>query len=164
MVVFFLPSPAPAQEALQNSLAGEAAAESHKVHPESLPYTFKTGDLRVLVTPSLNGSWNDNINIAHTNTQQDFIITPAVQILTSYPVSQLNLLSLNVGIGWDQYIETSQYRMWGLVGINTSSTASIAPGVCSPGPGFHSISTSRIFGSTSMTMLPTLKIPRNSQP
>ena len=114
MVVFFLPSPAPAQEALQNSLAGEAAAESHKVHPESLPYTFKTGDLRVLVTPSLNGSWNDNINIAHTNTQQDFIITPAVQILTTYPVSQLNLLSLNVGIGYDKYLDHPDLSTWSL--------------------------------------------------
>jgi hypothetical protein len=112
--VFLLPPSAPAQEALRNSLAGEAAAESRHIHPESLPYTFKTGELRVLVSPSLGCDWNDNINIAHTNALQDFILTPAVQVIASYPVSKLNLLSLNVGIGYDQYIEHSQYSTWSL--------------------------------------------------
>ena len=104
--------PAPAQEALRNSLTGEAAAEARKLQRQSLPYTFKSGDFKVLVTPSLGLDWNDNINIVRTNALQDFILKPRVQLNLSYPITENNLLSLNVGGGYDKYLDHDQYSTW----------------------------------------------------
>jgi len=104
--------PAPAQEALRNSLTGEAAAAARKIQVESLPYTFKYGDFKLLLTPSLDLDWNDNINIVKTNALQDFILKPRMQLDLSYPITQNNLLSLNVGGGYDKYLDHDQYSTW----------------------------------------------------
>ena len=103
---------APAQEALRESQAGDAAAQARIVQSESLPYTIKSGDFKLLVVPSLGLDWNDNINISKTNALQDFILKPQVQLNASYPVSQNNLLSLNVGAGYQNYFEHPSYSTW----------------------------------------------------
>jgi len=54
---------ASAQEALQNSLAGEAAAGARTQQMQSTDYTFKDGDFQMLVLPSMGFEWNDNINL-----------------------------------------------------------------------------------------------------
>ena len=105
-------SPAPAQEALRNSLTGEAAAAARKLQVQSVPYTFKSGDFKLLITPSLGMDWNDNINIVNTNALQDFILRPRVQLNLSYPITQNNLLSLSVGGGYDKYLDHDQYSTW----------------------------------------------------
>src|SRR5208282_3327011 len=96
-LVLLAASPALAQEALRDSLAGDAAAEARKTQMESLPYTFKSGDFKLLVVPSLSLSLNDNVNTVKTDPQQDFILSPLVQLDLSYPITQNNVLSLNVG-------------------------------------------------------------------
>lgn len=104
--------PAPAQEALRDSLAVETAAEARQIQLESLPYTFKSDDFRLLVVPSLSLAWNDNVNIVKTDPEQDFILSPLVQLTASYPISKYNLLSLNVGAGYDKYFDHDQYSTW----------------------------------------------------
>ncbi len=103
---------ATAQEALRTSLAGEAAAEARQLQLQSLPYTVKSGDFKLLVVPSLGLDWNDNINISKTNAQPDFILRPQVQLDASYPITRNNMLSLNVGAGYEQYLEHDQYSTW----------------------------------------------------
>jgi|GEM_PF-635919 len=105
----FSPDLSIAQEALRNSIAGESASLANRVHPDSIPYTFKTGDLRILATPSLGFDYNDNVTLGQAGGgQSDFILKPAVQITVSYPLSQQNLLSLNVGVGYNRYFEHSE--------------------------------------------------------
>src|ERR1035441_9325852 len=53
-----------AQEALRNSIAGDAAAEAMSHQQASGAYTVKSGDFRLLVSSSLGVDWNDNINAA----------------------------------------------------------------------------------------------------
>jgi hypothetical protein len=115
-MAFVLPAPTPAlaQEALRDSLAGYAAAEARKIQLESLPYTFKSGDFRLLVVPSLGLDWNDNVNCSKTDPEPDFILSPLVQLNASYPISQNNLLCLNVGAGYDKYLDHDQYSTWRL--------------------------------------------------
>ena len=96
--------PASAQQALQNSLAGEAAAKARNQQMQSPDYTFKKGDFQMLVVPSLGFDWNDNVNLTQTNIWQDYIIKPSVGITASYPFTQRNLLYLNFSIGYDRYI------------------------------------------------------------
>jgi hypothetical protein len=95
---------ASAQEALQNSLAGEAAAGARTQQMQSTDYTFKDGDFQMLVLPSMGFEWNDNINLSKTNTLDDYILKPAVGITASYPLSQRNLLYLDINVGYDRYL------------------------------------------------------------
>ena len=111
-LILLAASPAFAQEALRDSLAGDAAAEARKTQMESLPYTFKSGDFKLLIVPSLGLDWNDNVNIVKTNALQDFILSPRVQLTASYPITQNNVLSLNAGVGYDKYLEHDQYTTW----------------------------------------------------
>src|SRR5947199_9220345 len=83
---------APAQEALRNSLAGEAAAAARHVQLQSLPYTYKSGDLRVLVTPSVGLDLNDNVNTSKTDAESDVILRPFLQLSLHYPITHRNLL------------------------------------------------------------------------
>ena len=105
----FAPTMAPAQEALRSLPAGDASAAARRAQEAAMPYTFALNDLRVLVAPSVAFTWNDNVNVAENNAQQDFIVSPSVQLAASYPVSQQNLLSLNVGAGYDQYLTHDEY-------------------------------------------------------
>jgi hypothetical protein len=97
------------QEALRNLLVDDAAVEARHLQAESQRYTIKSDDLRLLVVPSLGLDWNDNVNISRTNAQQDVIFRPRLQLAASYPITQENLLSLNVGVGYDKYFEHDQY-------------------------------------------------------
>jgi hypothetical protein len=96
---------APAQEALRDSMAGEAAAESRHIQLQSLPYTYKAGDLRVLVTPSVGMDFNDNVNASKANVESDVVVRPFVRLSLSYPMTQRNLLQLTVGVGYDEYLQ-----------------------------------------------------------
>ena len=105
---------ATAQEALRTSLAGDAAAEARRLQLQSLPYTVKSGDFRLLVTPSLELDWNDNISLARTNTQADFILRPLIALDASYPLGTYNLLNLSVAFGYDKYINHDEFSQWRL--------------------------------------------------
>lgn len=74
-----------AQEALRTSLAGDAAAEARRFQLQSMAYTLKWGDFRLLVTPSLALNWNDNINLTKDNTESDFILTPWLLLMRVIP-------------------------------------------------------------------------------
>ncbi len=97
------PRPAPAQEALQNSIAEEASAAARSSTPEGQPYTFKSGDFRLVVAPSLSASWNDNVNLSDSNREDDFIIQPTVGLNATYPLSDRNLLNLSLSAGYTFY-------------------------------------------------------------
>jgi hypothetical protein len=98
-----------AQDALRTSLAGDAAAEARNLQQQSQAYTIKSGDFRLLVTPGLSLDWNDNINLSKTDPLQDFIVFPTLGLNMSYPVTERNLLRLNVTIGYKDYLEHSDY-------------------------------------------------------
>ena len=105
MFVLFAALSASAQEALRNSVAGQTAADSRSQALQAQDYTFKNGDFRLLLTPSIGLQWNDNVNLSQTNLIDDYIVKPAVGIRASYPFTQRNVLYLDVSIGYDRYLE-----------------------------------------------------------
>jgi hypothetical protein len=113
MSAFLMTLSAPAQEALRNSLAGDAAAEA-RLQPQSQPqiYTFKKGDFSMLITPSLSLQWSDNVELSQTNAQDDFIVSPGIGIVASYPMTQRNLLQLNVTLGYNEYLNHKDLSTW----------------------------------------------------
>jgi len=59
--------------------------------------------------------YNDNINIAEENTQSDFIFRPQVNLNAIWPVTQLNTLRLDIGLGYAFYAEHSRNNTNGLL-------------------------------------------------
>jgi hypothetical protein len=76
----------------------------------NLPYTIRSGDFRLLIAPSLEVDWNDNINGSSSAAVQDYIVEPAVQFTGSYPVTVRNILTLSAGIGYAEYLEHPIYN------------------------------------------------------
>lgn len=107
--VTLISTAAVAQESSSVSLTGPEAIEARRVHPESLPYTLKSGDFRLLITSSLGLDYNDNIGISHGSPLNDFIVKPFLTLNGSYPVTANNLLTCSVGVGYDVYVEHRDY-------------------------------------------------------
>ena len=121
VLVLLAALPTPAQEALQNMQAGNKAADSRAQQMQSAQsqdYTLKKGDFRLMVMPSLGLQYNDNVNLANTNALDDFIVSPAVGITASYPLSERNLIYLDITAGYDWYIRHSRFSTFDL---NSSS-------------------------------------------
>src|ERR1700733_10891365 len=108
------PRLARAQDSLRNALAGDAAADAQRQQMATNLYTFKMGDFRLLAVPSLEMEYNDNLALAKTNTLQDFVLKPLLQLTGSYPITQQNLLNFSVGAGYDEYLEHSQISTYRL--------------------------------------------------
>lgn len=99
----------PAQELFRPPLPREPEIEPRKLDLENLPYTFKSGDFRLLVTPSVEADWVDNVNLSKNDPLQDWIVRPMVQFDASYPLSVRNLLQFKAGIGYDIYLDHSEF-------------------------------------------------------
>jgi hypothetical protein len=112
---------APAQEALRNSTAGDAAAEATHQQISSQDYTVKEGDFRLLVTPSLEFDWNNNVGLSKTDQESDFILQPLLQLTASYPLTERNLLSLTLGVGYNDFLKYSENNS-----ITISSSSQLA--------------------------------------
>ena len=101
-----------AQEGLRNSMAGDAATAARRLQPESLPFTFKSGDFRLLVTPSVGLDFNDNVRLTPSKPESDFILRPMLEFGVNYPITQRNLLNLKIGIGYDYYFDHDELSTW----------------------------------------------------
>ena len=94
-----------AQEAVRPSLAGEAAAAARRQSTDEIPYNLLAGPVRFLFSVTTGIEYNDNINLAETDTQEDVIIRPQFNINAIWPVTQLNTLKLDLGIGYSFYLD-----------------------------------------------------------
>jgi hypothetical protein len=65
--------------------------------------------LKVLASASLDGEWNDNVNLAHADPQQDFIIRPLANFGVFWPVTELNALTFSLGAGYEKFVSHDQY-------------------------------------------------------
>jgi hypothetical protein len=110
-----------AQEGVRNSIAGEAAAEARRRQFESLPYTVKSGDFKLLLSPSLGFDYNDNIRTSDSRQEDDFILRPSLGIGVTYPITQKNLLMIDVRVGYDYYFEADD-----LSGLNLSTGSQVS--------------------------------------
>jgi len=95
------------QDVVRPSPAGEAAAEARRQDIEHIPYNLLMGPIRFRVSATLGVEFNDNINLAEVNTQQDVIIRPQVNVNAIWPVTQLNTLRLDLGLGYAFYLDHS---------------------------------------------------------
>jgi hypothetical protein len=104
---FFLIPSLRAQDAVRPSLAGEAAAEARRQSVEQIPYNLLAGPVRFLFSITTGIEYNDNINLSQTDEQSDVIIRPQFNIDAIWPVTQLNTLKLDLGLGYSFYLDHS---------------------------------------------------------
>jgi hypothetical protein len=115
------PVSTPAQEALQSLKALDTSRDQRRTQMAADNFTVRQGDFRLRAAPSLGLDWNDNVNTSDANRQSDVIIRPAVQLDASYPLTQVNLLNLNLGLGYDKYLDQDDLSSWR---INSGSALS----------------------------------------
>ena len=66
---------------------------------------MEAGPIRFRIGASVGVEYNDNIRYAEVNEQDDIIITPNVSIDAIWPVTQLNTLRLDLGLGYSFYLD-----------------------------------------------------------
>src|SRR5262249_14069459 len=98
-----------AQDALRPSLAGEEAYEARQEDVSRIPYNLLLGPVRFRVGASVGVEYNDNVTYSEINTQDDVIVTPNLTLDAIWPVTQLNTLRFDIGIGYSFFLDHSQF-------------------------------------------------------
>jgi hypothetical protein len=115
-----------AQDAIRPSLAGEAAAEARRQAIDKIPYNLQVGPIKFRFSATMGFEYNDNVNLAEdgsfialtstgpvvltTDPQSDFILRPQVNLNALWPITQLNTLRLDLGVGYAFYLDHSDYN------------------------------------------------------
>jgi hypothetical protein len=124
------------QDAIRPSLAGEAAAEARRQSIDKIPYNLELGPIKFRFSATMGVEYNDNINLAEdgsavffsptgpilitTQPQSDIILRPQVNVNALWPITQLNTLKLDLGLGYAFYLDHSNYNTTGIL-INPGS-------------------------------------------
>src|SRR5580704_7384693 len=96
-----------AQDAVRPSLAGQDAYNARQEDVSRIPYNLLVGPVRLRVGATVGVEYNDNINYAEVNTKDDVIVTPSLTLDMIWPVTSLNTLRLDLGIGYSFYLDHS---------------------------------------------------------
>lgn len=99
-----------AQDAVRPSLAGEAAAEARRQSLDRIPYNLLLGPVRFRFSATAGVEYNDNVNVSETNEQEDFIFRPQLNLNALWPITQLNTLRFDIGLGYAFYANHSEYN------------------------------------------------------
>ncbi|HEY2615000.1 MAG TPA: hypothetical protein VGI42_04775 [Chthoniobacterales bacterium] len=121
-----------AQDAVRPSLAGEAAAEARRQSIDNVPYNLQVGPIKFRFSATMGVEYNDNVNLTENGTanvaspgqpplfvttekQSDFIFRPQFNVDALWPVTQLNTLKLDLGVGYAFYLDHSSYDTHGVL-------------------------------------------------
>jgi hypothetical protein len=101
--------PAGAQESVRPSLAGDRIAAMQQPVIDSSNYNLKLGPALVNLSSSLQLEFNDNITLSEQNKESDLIVRPSISASVRWQVTELNALSLNLGIGYAKYVNHIEF-------------------------------------------------------
>lgn len=102
------PSVVRSQDAVRPSLAGEEASEARRQDIEHIPYNLLAGPIRFRVSASVGVEYNDNINLSqHDEKEDDVIFRPQINFDAVWPITQLNTLRFDIGLGYSAYVQHS---------------------------------------------------------
>src|SRR5215467_12950975 len=90
VILILAPASIYSQDAVRPSLAGEEAYEARQEDVSRIPYNLLLGPVRFRVGATIGVEYNDNINYAEVNTQDDVIVTPSLTLDMIWPITQLN--------------------------------------------------------------------------
>jgi hypothetical protein len=98
--------PASAQE-VSDSLAGEKAAEAAKKHEIAPNYNLYWGPVSFQLESALHVEFTDNAFNSGVNRSSDEIIRPEVELRSYWPITDLNALTLSLGVGYEYYVKNT---------------------------------------------------------
>jgi hypothetical protein len=127
-----------AQDAIRPSLAGEAAAEARRQAIDKIPYNLQLGPIKFRFSATMGFEYNDNVNLAEdgsavflvpagpslpsfslvtvtTESQSDWILRPQVTLNALWPITQLNTLKFDIGVGYAFYMDNPDYNTSGVL-------------------------------------------------
>jgi hypothetical protein len=99
--------PTPAQEA-PDSLTGEKSAELAKKHEIAPNYNLNWGPVSFQFDSSLQAEFTDNALNTAVNRSSDVIFRPQVKLNSYWPITDLNALTLSLGVGYEYYVKNTQ--------------------------------------------------------
>jgi len=111
------------QDAVRPSLAGEEASEAREQDISRIPYNLLVGPIRFRVSATVGFEFNDNVNYAEVGKQSDWIITPNLSVDAIWPITELNTLRLDFGLGYGIYLDHSSYDTRGVLIAPNSQVA-----------------------------------------
>jgi hypothetical protein len=103
-------NPASAQGIERESLSGENVADELRQSGVNQPYNLQLGPVTIRAEADGTASFNDNIGLNKTGRMTDLILTPSAILDAQWKVSDLNTISLVLGIGYETYVFHSQYN------------------------------------------------------
>ncbi len=103
------------QDAVRPSLAGEASSEARRQDVDRLPYNLLLGPVRFRVSATVGAEYNSNINLSEFDEQEDVIIRPQINFDAIWPITQLNTLRFDLGIGYAFYLDHSNANTNGIL-------------------------------------------------
>jgi len=88
------------------SFSGVEAAEARKAAKkmEERRGNIKIGSAEFSFSGGIKQEYNDNIGLSSTQRMDDFITSPHVGAQVYWPISELNALNLNLGLGFNKYL------------------------------------------------------------
>ncbi len=96
------------QEAIRSSLAGEAAAEARRRANQTIGYyNLNLGPTYWRLAAGLGLEYNSNVQFQTDHPEDDFILRPELDLAIRWPVSELNTLVLDAGVGYAKYFDNS---------------------------------------------------------
>jgi hypothetical protein len=67
-------------------------------------YNVRAGPVQMAFSTSMGVAYNTNVNLSEQDPIADFVLTPRVGMNLYWPVTRLNNLSLNLGLGYNYYL------------------------------------------------------------
>jgi len=95
-----------AQESIRPSLTGASASTLRQASTQG-DYNLKLGPVLVDLSSSVEIEGNDNINIAETGRKADLIIRPSIDAHTTWQITRVNALHLDIGLAYAKYLNNS---------------------------------------------------------
>jgi hypothetical protein len=93
------------QEALWTVLEADRSYEIRQEPARWADDPLQAGPVQFEVGAGITAEWNDNVNLAETDRQQDYILRPQVNVRALWPITERTRLSLGAGIGYTVYLE-----------------------------------------------------------
>ncbi len=91
------------------SLAGESAYAASAANTSNQPYNLQIGPVTLRVDAGSTLSYNDNITLADTGRQSDWIVTPDLNLHAKWQATELNALTLDLGLSYQHFLSHSVY-------------------------------------------------------
>jgi hypothetical protein len=89
---------------VQNSLAGESAAEALKRSMAAGGYDLRYGPVRLKADATLGVNYTDNVFYSH-DAKDDVMINPEITLGALWPITQLNALKLSLDLSYEWYLK-----------------------------------------------------------